>query len=112
MSEMQVVVDGTLQPDGTLKLDETPNLPPGPVRVTMQAVVAPARPRAGLMERMAVVWADQKARGEVARSREEIDSELNAMRDEAEGEMQAFERLHEETTRRGEPGSPGPEISQ
>jgi hypothetical protein len=112
MSEMQVVVGGTLQSDGTLKLDETPNLPPGPVRVTMQSVAAPARPSAGLMERMAAVWADQQARGEVARSREEIDSELNAMRDEAEEEMQALERLHEETARPNEPGEPRSETSQ
>jgi len=112
MNETQVVMDGTLQPDGTLELDERPNLPPGRVRVTMQAATVRSPTRVGLMERMEAVWADQKARGDVARSREEIDSELNAMRDEAEEEMQAIERLHEESARRREPGSPGQETLQ
>jgi hypothetical protein len=106
MNETQVVIDGTLQSDGTLELDERPNLPPGRVRVIMQAVTVPLPTRVGLMERMEAVWADQKARGEVPRSREEIDSELNAMRDEAEEEMQAIERLHDECTRSRQPRSP------
>jgi tetratricopeptide (TPR) repeat protein len=38
MSLMQVEVQGTLHPDGTLVLDEKPNLPPGKVRVVVQPV--------------------------------------------------------------------------
>jgi hypothetical protein len=34
---MPVIVQGTLQPDGSLKLDQPPNLPPGPVVVTVAA---------------------------------------------------------------------------
>src|SRR5205823_2288767 len=106
MSETQVVMHGTLQPDGTLVLDERPNMPPGRVRVTVQAVAVP-QTGLGLMERMEAVWADQKARGHVARTREEIDAEINALRDEAEEEMQAIERLHEECERSRESGSAG-----
>jgi hypothetical protein len=112
MNETQVVVDGALQPDGTLKLDKRPNLSPGRVRVTVQAVTAPPPTHIGLMERMEAVWANQKARGEVPRSREEIDSELNAMRDEAEEEMRAVERLQEESARRREPENPRQETPQ
>ena len=111
MSETQAVVDGTLRPDGTLVLDERPNLPPGRVRVTMQAVTAP-QPSLGLMERMQAVWADQKARGHVPRTREEIDAELNALRDEAEEEMQAIERLHDECARSRQAGGTGQESPQ
>src|SRR5437764_15084048 len=42
MSQTQVDVQGTLQPDGTLLLDEKPNLPPGRVRVVVQTVPEPA----------------------------------------------------------------------
>jgi hypothetical protein len=34
-----ISIDGTLQPDGMLVLDETPALPPGRVRVILQALV-------------------------------------------------------------------------
>ena len=42
MSEMQVEVQGTLDADGTLRLDEKPGLPAGRVTVVLKA--APALP--------------------------------------------------------------------
>ena len=45
MSSAPVVVRGTLQPDGSLRLDEAPDLPPGPVVVTLQAVAEPEESR-------------------------------------------------------------------
>jgi len=38
MSLSEVVVEGTLKPDGTLELDRKPNLPPGRVQVIVQAI--------------------------------------------------------------------------
>ena len=35
---MPVIIQGTLQPDGSLKLDQMPNLPPGPVMVANQPI--------------------------------------------------------------------------
>jgi len=99
MSDMQIVVEGALQPDGTLVLDEKPNLPPGRVRVTMQAVPPSAGREDGSLAVLQRIWAAQIARGHVPRSREEVDAEINALRDEAEEEMQAVERLHEECQR-------------
>ena len=49
---------------------------------------------------MEAVWAAQKARGYVPPSREEIDAELAAMRDEAEEKMREVERLSENCRRR------------
>ncbi|GEM_PF-5148935 len=39
MSSMGAVIDGLLMPDGTLKLDAPPRLPPGRVRVTVQPLI-------------------------------------------------------------------------
>ena len=36
MSLNESVIEGTLKPDGTLELDQKPNLPPGRVKVTVQ----------------------------------------------------------------------------
>jgi len=38
MSLHEIVVEGTLKPDGTLELDEKPKLTPGRVRVTMASL--------------------------------------------------------------------------
>jgi hypothetical protein len=56
-------------------------------------------PRKDIMAVLEQIWADQKARGHVPRTREEIDAEIQQLRDEAEEEMQAVERLHEECQR-------------
>jgi hypothetical protein len=100
MSQETLEVQGTVQPDGSLVLDEKLNLPAGRVRVTVQTRSEPDKVDPNrflaMMER---IWADQNARGHVPRSREEIDAEINQLRDEAEEEMQATERLHEECQR-------------
>lgn len=106
MNQTQVELEGTLRPDGTLVLDGKPNLPAGRVRVTVQAEAAPASAEDGVMARLQRIWAEQAARGHVPRTREEIDAELDAMRDEAEEEMQEIERLHE-----GSGGRPAPNTS-
>jgi hypothetical protein len=85
MSETQIVVEGALQSDGTLVLDEKPNLP--------------IRPEDDSLVRLQKIWAAQDARGYVPRTREEVDAEINQLRDEAEEEMQAVERLYEECER-------------
>ncbi len=45
------------------------------------------------------LWAEQRARGHVPRTREEIDAELEASRQEDEERMQEFERIHQESAR-------------
>ncbi|HKI34517.1 MAG TPA: hypothetical protein VKA46_21860 [Gemmataceae bacterium] len=104
-----LVLEGTLKPDGTLQLDQRPNLPAGRVRVTVQPLPQAAPAGGTLMSRMQGVWAAQKARGHVPRSREEIDADLRALRDEAEEEMQAVERLSDECRHaREQDGTKGP----
>lgn len=44
MSVSEVVIEGTLQPDGTLKLDHQPNLPPGRVTVVMRQQIEEVAP--------------------------------------------------------------------
>jgi hypothetical protein len=100
MSEESVEVQGMVQADGTLVLDRRLELPPGRVRVTVQpATPAEAPDLARFQAMMAQIWAGQKARGHVPRTKEEIDAEIREMREEAEQELQAAERLHEECQR-------------
>ena len=94
----QVIVQGTLKPDGTLELDQKPNLFPGRVRVTMEPVTEPTRPDRfwAMMEQ---IWADLKASGHVPRSVEQIEAERQAFRDEWDERQEALEQIHLECER-------------
>lgn len=100
MSHETIEVQGNVQADGTLVLDRRLELPAGPVRVTVQPV--PASAGANLVRFQAMmeeIWAGQKARGHVPRTKEEIDADIQQLREEAEEELQAAERLHDECQR-------------
>jgi hypothetical protein len=92
MSEMPVEVEGTVHEDGTLELDKKLSLPAGRVKVTVKPVPAtpPGEDLWNVLER---IWAEQKARGYVPRTREEIDAEVQAFRDEVEEHFLAIEKL-------------------
>src|SRR5947207_15572078 len=93
MSAPAITVPGIIQQDGQLRLDRPVRLPAGPVQVTIQPVSPTTEPVESLEAVMKRVWAGQKARGHVPRSKEEIDTGIRALRDEAEEEMQAVEKL-------------------
>src|SRR5437764_2356923 len=94
MTVNAVAIQGTLREDGTLLLDEKPNLPSGRVKVTLEPVLDLTR--TDVWQVLERIWAGQRARGHVPRSREEIDAELEASRQEDEERMQALERIHQE----------------
>ena len=91
MNTQQVVVHGHIQPDGTLEVAEKVNLPPGPVSVTVQAV--PSGPQKRTLQVLQEIWSQRESLGLAGRSREEIDAEINAMRDEDDRRMRAIEEL-------------------
>ena len=92
-----IEIQGTLREDGTLVLDEKPNLPPGRVKVRLQTL--PDYKQTDIWQFFERLWAEQRARGHVPRTREEIDAELEAARQEDEERMQELERIHEECER-------------
>src|SRR4051812_30104854 len=77
---LQVVVQGTLKPDGTLELAEKPNLPPGPVQVTLQVVPEPKPSGPGWWDVLQQIKQDQAARGYKGSTKEEIDAWINELR--------------------------------
>ena len=71
------VVHGTLKDDGTLELDEKPQLAPGRVQVTSLPVPAPAvaQPRRTILDVLDEIRAGQEARGYRGRSIEEMEAD-------------------------------------
>ncbi|HYT92973.1 MAG TPA: hypothetical protein VEL76_29920 [Gemmataceae bacterium] len=100
MNPTVVEIQGTLQPDGTLVLDEKPSLPPGRVRVTVQPVLDYTQ--TPIWKFFEQLRAEQQARGFIPRSREEIDADIAGMRDEDEERAQQIEGIQEECRRHRE----------
>lgn len=92
---MQITLQGTVKADGSLELDGRVAMPEGRVLVTVQPVEPPA-PNDPFWQRMEQIWAGQRARGHRPRTREQIDADLRELRDDAEAEMRATERLHDD----------------
>jgi hypothetical protein len=78
MTTSAVEIQGTLREDGTLVLDQKPNLPPGRVKVPVEPV--PDLTQTEIWHFFERLWAAQRARGHVPRTREEIDAELDVAR--------------------------------
>jgi hypothetical protein len=83
-----------VKPDGTLELDEKVPLPAGRVLVTVQPVVQPP-PDDPFWQMMERIWADQRARGHVPRSVEEVEAARRGLREDSEEEIQQAIRLHQ-----------------
>ncbi len=98
MSANMIVLEGTVQPDGTLQLDEKVSLPAGGrVQVIVQPL--PDLPDTPFWRMMQEIWANQRARGHVPRSVEEVEGERRRIREESEQEIQEAMRLQEESRR-------------
>lgn len=105
MSQEPIEIEGEVQADGTLLLDQRLDLPAGRVRLTVEPVAAQAPNLVRFQAMMERIWAGQKARGHVSRSKQEIDAEVRQLREEAEEELRAAERLHEECRRARQAGT-------
>jgi hypothetical protein len=90
MSTQQVIVHGHIRPDGTLEVDEKVNMPPGPVSVTVQAAAAASRKRT--LQVLEEIWSQREALGLAGRTKEEIDAEINAMRDQDAERLREIEK--------------------
>ena len=99
METSQVEVQGVLQADGTLVLDERPNLPAGRVTVLSGPwVAAQARPLVGFGGDLGGC----KALGLQPRTAEAIDAEINVMRDEWTGISRRWSGFRKRPVERGQ----------
>jgi len=82
MSLTEEVIEAVLESDGSLRLSHAPLIPPGPVRVTISTLLP--RPIRGLADALRDLAAEQRGRGYMGRTAEELkaEEELQAEEDE------------------------------
>ncbi|MGH7170338.1 MAG: hypothetical protein ACRELF_01520 [Gemmataceae bacterium] len=103
MPRIAIETQGTLREDGTLVLDQKPDLPPGRVKVTVQTVLDYKQTE--IWQFFEHIKAEREALGIPPRSPEEIDSYLATLRDDDE-RCQLLEQIHEECRRQRERQQP------
>jgi hypothetical protein len=82
MSLSEVVVEGTLKPDGTLELDEKPGLPPGRVTVVLrQGAETPQPPKEDWWQYLQRIRAEREASGYPFMNEEELKAHIEWLRE-------------------------------
>ena len=100
MKSMETVVEGTIQPDGTLVLDTKPNLPAGRVTVVLRQETEVLVPKDDpFWQRMQAMWDAQQALGHIPRSAEEVEAQQREMRAGWANRQEGIERLQEASPR-------------
>jgi hypothetical protein len=80
MSLREVIVEGTLKPDGTLKLDQKPNLPPGRVQVVLRSAQGPSTTDEGWWPHLQRLRAERETAGYPFTNEEEVTAYIEELR--------------------------------
>jgi hypothetical protein len=101
MSPSQVVIGGILRTDGTLELSGRPDLPAGPVEVTIRSLPAEAEEFAGEdpWQYLQRARAELEASGHRFRTQEEIDADIEDMRSGDERIEEIYRQIEAERRR-------------
>ena len=90
MNAMQVLVHGTIQADGTLRLKEAPPLPAGPVEVLIRALPPGQNGAETWWTWLELAHAERLAQGQACRSKEAIDADRARQRELDEQRRQSI----------------------
>lgn len=103
MSHSEAIVQGTLKPDGTLELDQKPNLAPGRVTVVVRQATPSAPPQEGWWPYMQRIRAEREAAGYHFMNETEMDGHILWLRDDEERIDRIHRELDEERRRQEQP---------
>jgi hypothetical protein len=93
---------GTVLPDGTLELAGKLSVPPGRVRVRVESLEPPVPPTESLIEFVDRTRRELEAAGHKFRTSEEIDAELEELRNEWDERLDDLDRIREGDTEKPE----------
>src|SRR5262245_58092459 len=81
MSRSEVVVTGTLKPDGTLELDQKPDLPPGRVTVALRKEPEPTPSKEDWWQSLQRIRAEREAAGYPFMNEAELNAHIEWLRE-------------------------------
>jgi hypothetical protein len=102
MNLHEVVVEGTLKPDGTLELDHKPNLSPGRVTVVLRQESGPTPPNEDWWQFMQRARRELEAAGSHFMNEEEVNAHIEWLR-EGDRIDDLLRQVDEERQRREQP---------
>ena len=97
MSVDTVVIQGTLEPDETVELDEIPTMTPGRVQVTLQPVLAGSPPQGGLANTIEEIRQYQQALGYQGRTPKEMAHDEDQCRADEDAYEQRMQEIWSQT---------------
>lgn len=103
MSLSEVVVEGTLKPDGTLELDRKPSLSPGRVTVVLRQESEPIPVKEGWWPYMQRIRAEREAAGYHFMNEAEMEGCLMGLREDEERIDRIYREMDEERRRQEKP---------
>ena len=95
MSLQEVVVEGTLKPDGTLELDQKPNLSPGRVQVVLRQESEPTPPKEDWWQYLQRIRAEREAAGYPFMNEEEVTAYIEELRADDDRIEEAYRQAEE-----------------
>jgi hypothetical protein len=81
MSREEIILEGTLKPDGTLELDQKPNLSPGRVQVVLRQQFQPMPPKGDWLQHLQRIRAEREAAGYPFMNEEEMTAYIEWVRE-------------------------------
>jgi hypothetical protein len=99
MSLCEIVVAGTLKPDGTLELDQKPNLAPGRVTVVLRYESAPTLPQEDWWQYMLRTRRELEATNYPTMTEHEVQSHIEWLRGDDDRIEEVYRQLEEERRR-------------
>src|SRR5260370_5586567 len=93
MDTSSITVQGVVNADRSLEIKQPLPLPPGPVEVTVKSVTQAKEDTLAVLQR---IWPEQKSSRQRGRTKEEIDADVQELRDELEDHALDIERLQGE----------------
>ena len=100
MKPPEEALTGTLRTDGTLELDAKPNLPPGRVRVVLQAVGEPEQQEENWWDYMQRTRRELEAMNYPTMTTAEVESYVEWLRGDDDRIEEAYRQAEEERRRR------------
>src|SRR5437016_2231359 len=98
MSLTEIVLQGTLKPDGTLELDQKPNLSPGRVMVVLRQE-SQAAPQEGWWPYLQRVRAEREAAGYHFMNEAEMEAHIQWLREDEDRIDGVYREMHLEKRR-------------